>query len=78
MSTVEITKRLAEGSPRVKSGLVLAYYLLSIVTGGVFFFTHGRLAFAADLVAAVLYLAVTAFVYSLSARRDRDKKVERV
>jgi hypothetical protein len=67
MSTVGITKRMAEGSPQSRTRLVLAYYSLSILTGMIFFFLHGRLAFAADLIAAVFYLAATALFYGLFA-----------
>jgi len=41
--------------------------LLSILTGMIFLFIHGRLAFAADLVAAAFYVAATALFYGLSA-----------
>jgi len=68
MTTVEITKRMSEDSPRARNKFVLAYYLLSILTGMIFFFMHGRLAFAADLMAAIFYLAATALFYGLSAR----------
>lgn len=77
MSTVEITKRMAQGSLRSGNKFVLAYYLLSILTGTIFFFIRGRLAFAADLIAAVFYLAATAVFYGLSARNGvitRDKQ----
>ena len=66
MGTVEITEPMAEGSPR-RTRFVPAYYLLSILTGMIFLFIHGRLAFAADLVAAAFYVAATALFYGLSA-----------
>lgn len=81
MNTVEITKRMAEGSPRSGARFVPAYYLLSILTGMVFFFVRGRLAFAADLVAGVFYFAATVLLYALSTRRnesDHSKKEQRV
>jgi len=73
MSTVEIAKPMAQGSPRSRTSLVLAHYLLSILTGMIFFFIHGRLAFQADLLAAVFYLAATALFYGLSAGTSRHR-----
>ena len=65
MSTVDMKKRIPE--PRVGSSFVGAYYLLAILTGAFVLFFHGRLAFAVDLVVGAFYLAVTAFLYGLSA-----------
>jgi len=78
MSTAETTKRLA--APRLRNRVVLGYYLLSIATGAFLLFAHGRLAFAADLVAALLYLTVTALLYGFSGPRDgsSDRKEERI
>ena len=77
MSTVEITKRMAEASPSFRTKVVLGYYLLSVVTGVFFFFVHGKWGFAGDLVAAVVYLAATALFYGLSVgtvfRRDNPR-----
>ena len=77
MSTVEITKRMVEGSPGIRTKAVVAYYLLSVLTGTLFFFIHGRFAFAADLVAAVFYLAATALLYVLSGRRNEGGHVKK-
>jgi hypothetical protein len=66
MSTVDITKRIPEGSTRVGSRFVGAYYLLAILTGAFVLFFHGRLAFAVDVVVGAFYLAVTALLYGLS------------
>ena len=71
MSTVEITKHIAEKPPRSSSRFVAAYYLLTILTGAFLFFFHGRLAFAVDLFVGVFYLVVTAFLYGVSASRDK-------
>jgi hypothetical protein len=56
MSSVEIRKRMTEGSPRAR--ITDRHDLL---------FIHGRLAYAADLMAAVFCLAATALFYGLSA-----------
>ena len=66
MSTIEITKRMAEASPVPQTKVVLAYYLLSVATGVFFFFVHGAWGFAGDLVAAVIYLTGTALFCGLS------------
>lgn len=77
MSTVEITKRMAEASPGFRTKVVLGYYLLSVVTGIFFFFVHSRWGFAGDMVAAVVYLSATALFYGLSvgkvSRRDNPR-----
>jgi hypothetical protein len=73
MSTAEITKRITEASPRVRSRFIGIYYLLTIVTGVFVLFFHGRLAFAADLVVGILYLAVTAFLYGVTASANKSK-----
>ena len=74
MSTVEIPRRLAEGSPRLRDKFVVAYYLLSVLMGTFFFFFHGRLALAEELVAAVIYLSATALLCGLSfGNGDRAK-----
>lgn len=74
MSTVEITKPIAGDSARLKTALVLAYYLLSIGTGAFLLFVRG--AFAVDVAVVVLYLAVTVVFYCLclgvSGRRGQS------
>jgi len=66
MTTAVFTKRLVETSPRLRNKVVAAYYLFTVLTGAFVLFFHGRLAWAADLVVAVFYLAVTAALYGLS------------
>ena len=66
MSTIELTKRIEGASPCLTAKLVGMYYVLTILTGAFILSFHGRLAFAADLVVAVFYIAVTAFFYVLS------------
>ena len=72
MSTVEITKHIAEKPPRTSSKFVAAYYLLTILTGAFLLFFHGRLAFAVDLLVGVFYLVVTAFLYGVSTSRHNS------
>ena len=69
MSTVEITKHIAEEPPRTSSRFVAAYYLLTILTGAFVLSFHGRLAFAVDLFVGIFYLVVTAFLYGVSTSR---------
>lgn len=72
MSTAQIAKRVPDRTPRVGSKFVAAYYLLTIVTGAFVLLFHGRLALVADLVVAFFYLAVTAFLYGLSAPGNKS------
>jgi len=74
MSTAQISKRVPEAAPRVGPRFIGAYYLLTIMTGAFVLLFHGRLALAADLVVAVCYLAITAFLYGMSARRDQSNR----
>ena len=61
----------AQSAARLKTTFVLSYYLLTILTGIVILFMHGRLAFAADLLAAAFYLAMTILLYGLSRPKAR-------
>jgi hypoxanthine-guanine phosphoribosyltransferase len=72
MSTVQVTKRISQESPRVGSKFIGAYYLLTILTGAFLLFFHGKMAIAADLAVAVFYLAVTAFLYGLNAQGNKS------
>ena len=66
MSTSEMKERMAEVSPRFKTRMVGVFYLITILTGGVVLFVHGRLGLLIDLIAAVCYIAVTALFYELN------------
>jgi hypothetical protein len=70
MSTNEITKQIAEASPRLMSRFVAAYYLLTIMAGSFVLFFHSKSAFAIDLVAVVFYVALTAALHALSKAGD--------
>ncbi len=72
MSNAEMMERLAMASPRLRARFVASYYLLTILTGAFLLFFHGRLAFAADVIASVCYLAVTALFYDLSKPVNRS------
>ena len=67
-ANIESTTRSAT---RLKTTFVLSYYLLTILTGIVILFVHGRLAFATDLLAAASYLAMTILLYGLSQPKPR-------
>jgi len=58
-------ERIADRLPRHRAKLVIAYYLLTMLTGVFVLFFHGRLA-VADLSATVFYVAMTALFYRLS------------
>jgi len=66
MNTVEMKERIAQGSPRFKGTITGVFYLVTIVTGLVVLFAHGRLGLGFDLIAAVCYVAITALFYELS------------
>ena len=59
-------ERIADGLPRHRATFVIAYYLLTILTGGVVFLAHGQLGLVFDLIACACYIAVTALFYELS------------
>jgi hypothetical protein len=59
---------IAQNSASPASRLVSVYYVVTIALGAFVLFFHGRLAFAADLIAVVFYLAMTAAFYDFSKR----------
>jgi DMSO reductase anchor subunit len=66
MGSVSTMKRIAETSPRWSARITAAFYLLTILLGGLVLLVHGRLALAVDLIAIPCYIAVTALFYDLS------------
>jgi hypothetical protein len=66
MNTAEMKERIAEASPRFKATITGVFYLVTILTGAVVLFAHGRLGLVLDLIASVCYIAVTALFYELS------------
>jgi hypothetical protein len=62
----QMNGRMAEASPRFQGRIAVAFYLVTILMGGVVLFVQGRLGLAGDLIATACYLAVTAFFYRLS------------
>ncbi len=63
MSTTVITERIAEASPHARMAGI--FYLLTFVTGIFAMMVHNRLGFAAGLIAAACYIAVTLLFYFL-------------
>jgi hypothetical protein len=59
---------IARTSTSPTSKLVSVYYAVTIALGAFVLFFHGRLAFAADLIAVIFYLAMTAAFYDSSKR----------
>ena len=72
MTTHEITRAMTAESSRLRTRFVAAYYLFTIATGAFILFFHGRIAFLADLLVGVVYLAVTAFLYGWSGNRGKS------
>jgi hypothetical protein len=66
MSATVSKERSGEASPRFKARIVGVFYLVTLLTGGVVFFVHGRLGLVVDLIATACYIAVTALFYDLS------------
>ncbi|HXJ85712.1 MAG TPA: hypothetical protein VMS18_02750 [Candidatus Binatia bacterium] len=75
MSTHGITRTITGESSRLRAKFVGAYYLLTIATGAFILLFHGRVAFVADLLAGISYLAVTAFLYGWSTSANRRNSV---
>jgi hypothetical protein len=65
MNTADM-KRIAEASPRLKARITGAFYLVTILIGGIVLFVHGRLGLVVNLIATACYIAVTALFYHLS------------
>ena len=73
MTSAAMTKRISRApGARVALGtksqkkFLGVYYLLTILTGIFILSFHGKLAFVADLIVALFYLAVTALFHDLS------------
>ena len=69
MTTAGMMARIAEAPPRHKAGIVGAYYLLTILVGVLVLFFQGSLGLAAELIATVVYIAVTILFYAWSKKR---------
>ena len=67
MSTLT-TKPLPRVPTGFRSEVVVAFYLLTFLTGGFFLLVGGRLGFVIELTAAMLYISVTVLFYALSKR----------
>ena len=66
MSTILVTKHIPELSSRSRSGMIVVFYLLTFLAGGLFLFAGGRLGFLVKLTATVSYIAVAVLFYALS------------
>ncbi len=72
MSATVTMKRISEASPRFRARITAAFYLLTILMGGLVLFVHGRSALLVDLIATACYIAVTALFYDLSKPVNRS------
>jgi intracellular septation protein A len=63
MTAAVMMERIAGASPRLKAMIAGVFYLITFLTGGLALFIHGRLGFAAGLVAGACYIAVTLLFY---------------
>ena len=66
MSTNPATKSFEDGSSRPKSGLIVVFYMLTFIMGGLFLFAGGKMGLAMDVTASTFYLVVTVLFYVLS------------
>jgi hypothetical protein len=72
MGSVSTMKRIAEASPGFSARITAAFYLLTILLGGLVLFVHGKLGLAIDLIATACYIALTALFYDLSKTAQRN------
>lgn len=77
MTSYEITRATRTDASRLRARFVGGYYLLTIATGAFILFFQGRMAFLADLLVGISYLAATAFLYGWSASRNKGNSVGR-
>ncbi len=84
MNSAAVTKRIDQaprastavsGNRSSRSTLVGAYYVLTILAGAFLLFFHGRLAFAADVIASAVYLAVTALFWASALKDERQRRL---
>ena len=68
MSTAEITRRIAQASPRFQARIAVVFYLFTILAGALVFFLGGKLGFAVDAIATVFYVALTLLFYAVTKR----------
>ena len=66
MSTTPTTKTISELSSRSKARMAGAFYLLTLLTGGLFLLAGGRLGFVINLTTAMFYIAVVLLFYALN------------
>jgi hypothetical protein len=63
-----------EAATRYRGRFVALYYLLTILMGAFVLLFHGRAALAADVIATVFYLALTALFYDLSKHVNTSRE----
>jgi hypothetical protein len=68
MSTSLATKQVPEMLSGLKARMVIIFYILTFLTGGFFLFVGNRLGLAANLSAAMFYIAATVLFYTRSKR----------
>jgi hypothetical protein len=66
MSRSLATKQVPQVSAGIKGGMVVAFYLLTFLTGGFFLVVGGKVGFAGDVTAALFYMAVTVLFHAFS------------
>ncbi|MFZ0201577.1 MAG: hypothetical protein WB523_19800 [Candidatus Sulfotelmatobacter sp.] len=72
MSATVTMKQIVEASPRFRARITAAFYLLTILMGGLVLFVHGRWTLPVDLIATSCYIALTALFYDLSKPGNRS------
>ena len=66
---MRITATAKQVLSRFKAGVVVGFYLLTFLIGGLFLFVGGRFGFVVDLTASVFYIAVTVLFYEVTKDR---------
>jgi VIT1/CCC1 family predicted Fe2+/Mn2+ transporter len=77
MTAHEITRAMTPEPSRLRARFVGAYYVFTVATGAFILLFHGRMAFLADLLLGISYLAITAFLYGWSASGNKGNSAAR-
>lgn len=78
MSATEMMHRIEKASPRLRAKFVIAYYLFTALTCAFDLYYRGDLAFPADVLVAIVYLAITTLFYNFRRGQQRTSELNSV